>query len=110
MAIGFVLAGARRHLSHPHTESASAGAEWRYPRSLATGAAPPRVQAYSPLPERGHPLKFSSRFAAVAGALAAGLVTAGTAAAVQAAPSTPAPTTAQARALAAKTASNLVNS
>ncbi|MEU3455223.1 M4 family metallopeptidase [Micromonospora sp. NPDC006766] len=54
-------------------------------------------------------MKLSPRLAAVAGAAAAGLIAAGTAAAVQAAPShTPSPNAAQARTLAANSASKMV--
>ncbi|WP_406045275.1 M4 family metallopeptidase [Micromonospora sp. NBC_00898] len=55
-------------------------------------------------------MKLSPRLVALSGAAAAGLVAAGTAAAVQAAPSSPAPDAAQARALAASSASALVAS
>ncbi len=53
-------------------------------------------------------MKLSPRLAALSGAAAAGLIAAGTAAAVQAAPPSPAPDAAQARTLAAKSASALV--
>jgi Zn-dependent metalloprotease len=53
-------------------------------------------------------LKLSSRLVALSGAAAAGLVAAGAAAAVQAAPPSPAPDAAQARTLAANSASALV--
>jgi len=53
-------------------------------------------------------LKLSPRLAVLSGAAAAGLIAAGTAAAVQAAPSSPRPDPAQARALAANSASALV--
>ncbi|MCW3817451.1 M4 family metallopeptidase [Micromonospora sp. DR5-3] len=55
-------------------------------------------------------MKLSPRLAALSGAAAAGLIAAGTAAAVQAAPSSPAPDPAQARTLAANSASALVAS
>ncbi|PWR15223.1 peptidase M4 family protein [Micromonospora sicca] len=53
-------------------------------------------------------MKLSSRLVALSGAAAAGLVAAGAAAAVQAAPPSPAPDAAQARTLAANSASALV--
>ncbi|SBT45914.1 M4 family metallopeptidase [Micromonospora narathiwatensis] len=53
-------------------------------------------------------MKLSPRLAVLSGAAAAGLIAAGTAAAVQAAPSSPRPDPAQARALAANSASALV--